>query len=254
MSFAAAAIAAGVGGAIKLGTGLIQRGSANRWLKNSQQPIESMPTEITRNQELATLRANTGMPSEQYNNAMKNIQRQQLLALRRAGEMGGGKGLAILGGINEQGNDAVGNLDARDAQMRVNNEGQLIGVNNQVAGWKSRLFDQNIRQKWLRTYQQKMGELGAGNQNLVGGLDKMAAGGLSMFGGGGNAGSVPLSRSGVDNVPLGRMPVGADITSGASPAATLGTIPYRPLQGNGPIPYRPPQYRMPQYNQNYYGG
>jgi hypothetical protein len=125
------------------------------------------------------------MPSEQYNNAMKNIQRQQLLALRRAGDLGGGKALAVLGGINAQGNDAVGNLDARDAAMRVNNEGQLINVNNQVAGWKSRLFDQNIRQKWLRTYQQKMGELGSGNQNIVGGLDKIAAGGIEYGAGGG---------------------------------------------------------------------
>lgn len=183
------AIAQAAGGLLQTGIGLIQRGQANRWLKRNQEPLEAMPTEVKRNQQLAEIRANTGMPSQQYNNAMKNIQRQQLLALRGAGSMGGGKALAILGGLDQQGNDAVGNIDAQDAQMRVYNEGQLINVNNNVAGWKSKLFDSNVRQRWLRQYQQKMSELGAGNVNAVGGIDKIfAAGGeygaSGGFGGG----------------------------------------------------------------------
>ena len=81
-----AAAAQGVSGLLSTGIGLLQRGSANRWLKKNQQPIENMPIEVKRNQQLAELRANTGLPSEQYNNAMKNIQRQQLLSLRTAGQ------------------------------------------------------------------------------------------------------------------------------------------------------------------------
>lgn len=91
--------------------------------------------------------------------------------------MGGGKALGILGGINEQGNDAVAGLDAADAGARLNNEGQLINVNNNVANWKSQLFDRNVRQKWLRQYEQMMGQQGSGNQNLVGGIDKIFAAG-----------------------------------------------------------------------------
>ncbi|WP_196300534.1 hypothetical protein, partial [Streptococcus pneumoniae] len=78
---------------------------------------------------------------------MKNIQRQQLMTLRKAQDLGGGTALSILGGINQQGNDAVGDLDARDSQARVDNEGRLISVNNNVAGWKSKLFDSNVRQR-----------------------------------------------------------------------------------------------------------
>lgn len=165
------------GGLLSMGIGLAQRGQANKWLKNNQQPIEGLPSEIKRNQQLAEIRANTGLPSEQYNNAMKNIQRQQLMALRGASQMGGGKALGILGGINEQGNDAVAGLDAADAGARLNNEGQLINVNNNVANWKSQLFDRNVRQKWLRQYEQMMGQQGSGNQNLVGGIDKIFAAG-----------------------------------------------------------------------------
>jgi len=192
------------GAGLSAGVGAIQRGQANKWLKNNQQPMESMPTEIKQNQQLAQIRANTGMPSEQYNNAMKNIQRQQLMSLRAAGQMGGGKALSILGGINEQGNNAVGDLDARDAQMRVSNEGQLMNVNNNVANWKSQLFDRNVRQKWQRQFDQMAGQLTAGNMNLIGGADRLlAAGGQfgangGFNGNGNNARQRPPRTAGYD--------------------------------------------------------
>lgn len=170
-------------GILSAGIGLLQRGQANRWLKRNPEQQEAMPLEVKRNQQLAEIGANVGMPQEQYNRAMKNIQRQQLFALRRAQDLGGGKALSILGGINEQGNDAVAGLDARDAQMRIDNQGRLIGVNNNVANWKSQLFDRNVRQAWLRKYQQMMGQLGSGNQNLTGGIDKLAASGIEYLSG-----------------------------------------------------------------------
>lgn len=190
------------GGLLSAGIGAIQRGQANRWLKRNPEPVENMPSEIKRNQQLAEIRANTGLPSEQYNNAMKNIQRQQLITLRRAQDFGGGKALSILGGVNQQGNDAVGNLDAQDAQMRVNNEGQLMNVNNNVANWKSQLFDRNVRQRWMRQWQQKMGELTAGNLNTVGGIDKIFAAG-GQYGASGGFGRSGRSRSGTTTAGYG---------------------------------------------------
>lgn len=197
------AVAGAAGGLLSAGIGLIQRGQANRWLKRNQEQAETMPSEIKQNQELARLRANTGMPSEQYNNAMKNIQRQQLLALRGASSLGGGKALSILGGLNEQGNDAVGNIDAQDAAMRVNNEGQLINVNNNVANWKSQLFDRNVRQKWLRQWQQMQGQLGSGNQNIVGGVDKLFAAGGQYGASGGFSKKKPTGNSGATTAGYG---------------------------------------------------
>lgn len=199
------AAASAAGGLIKGAIGLIQRGQANRWLKRNPEQDEVMPAEIKQNQELARIRANTGLPSEQYNNAMKNIQRQQLMALRAAGQRGGGAALSILGGINEQGNDAVGNVDAQDAQMRVNNEGQLINVNNQVAGWKSRLFDQNVRQRWLRQFQQKTQELGAGNANAVAGADSLIAAGGEYGASGGFGKQSPSGSGGFYNTKYGKL-------------------------------------------------
>jgi len=167
-------------------TGLIQKGKANKMLKKLQYPTESMPNEIIQNQRLAQTRAAEGLPSEQYNQAMKNIQRQQLMALRGAHDRRGG--LGSLSAIQQGTNDSTLNLDVANAQQRLANEGQLMNVNNQVAGWKSRLFNSNVRDKYNRDYNYAMGLLGMGNQNLVGGIDKISAGGLGLLSGGGGFG------------------------------------------------------------------
>src|ERR1044071_5652061 len=86
-----------------------QRKEANRFLKNTPYPTETMPDEYAQNQNLATTMAATGLPSEQYQMAMKNIQRQQVSALRAANDRRGG--LSVLPSILQGTNDATLNLD-----------------------------------------------------------------------------------------------------------------------------------------------
>ena len=225
------AAANAAGGLINAGIGFIQRGQANRWLKRNQEPTETMPVEVRRNQQLAEIGANTGMPSQQYNNAMKSIMRNQLQTIRSARELGGGKGLSILGGVNEYGNDAVNDLNARDAAMRIDNQGRLIDVNNQVAGWKSKLFDSNVRQRWLRQYNQMMNQLGTGNQNIVSGADKILAGAPGFFGGGGNTDTGrtgQVTNTGVLDAPIQRTQIGVPNMSGNSQAASFGNVQFNP--------------------------
>jgi len=181
---AAGAIAQGVGGLAKGITGFIQRSQANKWLKKNEQPTEAMPSEILRNQQMAELNANVGLPSQQYNNAMKQIQLNQMKSIRSANQLGGGKALSILGGVNEYGNDAINDLNAQDAQARMANQEKLANANANTAQWKSRLFDENIRKKWLRKYDQKMNELAAGNMNIASGLDSLTSAGANAVTGG----------------------------------------------------------------------
>ena len=181
------AIAQLAGGLLKTGVGLIQRGKANKWLKNNQEPVEGLQREFGEGQAIANNMANTGMPSEQYNLAMKNIQRQQLSALRGANDRRGG--ILAVAGNQAQGNDAVAELDAQNAAARQNNQRYAVGVNNQVGNINRDLFDKNVRQRYLRKYEEMMGQLGSGNQNLTGGIDSLASAGIGAFGqGGGNAG------------------------------------------------------------------
>lgn len=168
------------GGLLGAGVGLLQKAKANKWLKNNPYPIETLPTELKQNQEMAQLRANTGLPSEQYNNAMKQLQRQQLFSLRNASSRGGA--LALLGGLNQQANDSIVNLNVADANARLANQNQLMGVNNNVASVKRDLYQNNIRNKYNRDYDYNMQLKGAGNQNLIGGIDKISSIGAGLSG------------------------------------------------------------------------
>lgn len=162
-------------------TGLFQKNKGKKLLKNLHYPTETIPQELLQNQQQARINANVGMPSEQYNQAMRNIQRQQLMALRGAQDRRGG--LAVLGGLQQGANDALLKLDSENAQQRLNNQRALYGINTQVANTRRDLFDKNVRQKYIQDYNYAQGLIGAGNQNFVGGLDKITSGaGQAIFG------------------------------------------------------------------------
>lgn len=162
-------------------SGLFQKSKGNKLLNSLQYPSEAIPQELLQNQQQARINANTGMPSEQYNLAMKNIQRQQLMALRGAQDRRGG--LAVLGGLQQNADDAQLKLDSANSQQRLNNQKTLYGINSQVASTKRDIFDKNIRQKYNQDYNYAQGLIGAGNQNLIGGLDKIVTGaGQTLYG------------------------------------------------------------------------
>lgn len=155
-------------------TGLIQRGEAKKILKDNPYPTYEIPNEVRE-------AAATGLPSEQYNQAMQNIQRQQLTALKNANDRRGG--LATVGTINQQTNDATLSLDAKNAMARQQNQLRL-------ASYRDKAFDWNVKNKYQQNYGYGMSLLGAGNQNLTGGIDKALAGAgyLSLGGSGGARG------------------------------------------------------------------
>lgn len=139
---------------------------------NANEPKETIPTEVLKNQELAEIRAKTGLPSEQYNMAMKNINRQQAKTIKAATDRH--MGLNLLSSIDDNANKAIGNVDVQTAIARMENEKVLMDVNNQVANWKKGLFDRNVRQVWNRKYDYNMGLLGAGNQNQANAINSFA--------------------------------------------------------------------------------
>lgn len=210
----------GVGGAaVGLVSGLIQKKKANALLKQNPFPTEGMPNEELANQQIAQGAATQGMPSEEYAQAQKNIQRNQAAQLSSAQTAPGGA-VRNIGAIQQNSNDANANLTAQSAAIRQQNIGQLLGVNNQVASWRDRLFDWNNKTKYAMNYNYAMGLLGQGNQNVMGGADKLlgtAAGAAAsgMFGGGnkpattappaGGTGYTPgvVSTGGTYNSPAG---------------------------------------------------
>jgi len=171
--------AALVGGGINLIGGLIKGGVAKKQKREGRDVLaqadklgafnEQVPSEITN-------AAATGLPSEQYNQAMQNIQQQQLMAIQGAHSRRAGIGL--IGGIQNAVNAADLNLDVKNAEARQTNQLRL-------GSWKDKVWQNNVKGKYNQQYNYGMGLLGIGNQNAVSGLDQGLAGlGQAAYGGG----------------------------------------------------------------------
>jgi len=179
MTLAAAApyIAQGIGGLFKMLGGNSQRNKGRALLNEiGESPDEVIPNEVLQNQAMAKQRANTGLPSEQYAQAMRNLQRQQLATIKNSNDRKAG--LSLLAGSEQKMNDAILNLGVTSANARMNNEKTLYGVNNTVGSWKDKVWRNNVKDKWDRKYQYGMSLLGMGNQNKANGTDQLLAGGV----------------------------------------------------------------------------
>jgi hypothetical protein len=180
-----AAVGGLIGGGIGYLEGASQKRKANQLLSANQYHPLGVPREALENQQIARNQALQGLPSQQYNQAMKNIQRQQQQALQSAQDRRSGIGL--IGSIQQGSNDAIGNLDVADANARLQNQRQLIGVNNQTAGYKTQEWDRNELNR-QRNYEYGQQLLGAANVNQFGALDSGLAAitnltGRGLFGG-----------------------------------------------------------------------
>ena len=186
-----------LGGGIGLISGLFQRGKANRLLGQLKRPDYEIPPE-------AIQAASEGLPSEQYSQAMRNIQSQQASSIAAAQDRRAA--LGMIGRTQNITNNAVGNLDARNAEARANNIRRL-------AGYREKAWDWNKRQKFDQDRNYAMSLLGAGNQNILGGADRIGAGiGYMAYGsegrnrGGGSNGVPTPSNYGYTGGDDERMP------------------------------------------------
>lgn len=141
-----------------------RRGRHAQEALDRSKPVDKIPDELVKNQELANLRSKTGLPSEQYAMAQKAIARQQARTIRSASDRR--MGLGLLASIDDNANRAQGNLDSQNAQARLNNEKTLMGVNNQVANWKTNKTNRDINQ-WNNNMDYARAVEGSGNQNQV---------------------------------------------------------------------------------------
>lgn len=172
----------GTGGLLQGITGFFQKKQGNAILKQNPYPNMPIPAEELANQQQAQRMADEGTPSAQYLQSQKNIQRQQAAALQSSQDrrMGG----ALIGGIQEGTNDAMGNLDARSAAARRENQLNLQNVNNQVSGYRDKAWDWNVKNKYLQNYQLGQSLIGSGNANMYGGADKLLGAGAQAYGSG----------------------------------------------------------------------
>jgi hypothetical protein len=168
------AIASLLSGGMSLAKGIGQKKEANKLIEGNPFPNQQVPDAIRKNQQMAEFQGTQGLPSQQYQNALKNINTNSASAIRTATNRRGGLGLIPT--IQAGSNIAKGNLDAADAGARRQNQQQLMNVNNQVGQWENNVWDWNKRQKYLQTAASARALLGAGNANFNMGIDRGLAG------------------------------------------------------------------------------
>ncbi len=156
----------GLGALAKLGTGLVQGIQANKIDKNNIRPIQEVQKEYYQNVADAEKLARMGMPAEQYNLAKQNIQRNQAGVLNTLGRSSNPS--AGLNSLLRASNDATLNLDANNANQRVNGLKYLAGQRGALAGQKQQAFDWNKKSNYLAQAAKAQALRGAGAQNLMG--------------------------------------------------------------------------------------
>lgn len=161
------------GGATTL-LGLNQYYKGKKMLKNNKRPTYEIPAEVQANLNQAQQMALQGLPEEQKQQFLNNVQRSQAFSMSQAGSRKAG--LAGLATINQQGQDAYGNMLSMDAQARMQNQGVLMNQRQNMADYRDQAFQINKLNPYYEKQAEGLAMQGAGMQN-VGNSFQIAGGG-----------------------------------------------------------------------------
>lgn len=175
MSFiAVAAGTAAAAGVAQIGIGVGQGAKAKKLEAANVRSDYTTPTEILTNQAIASNRANSGLPSEQYLKQKRDIDRNATRAILAATDRRGG--MSAIAATQANTDDATLDLNTADAKQKLANEKNLMQQNQVVAGYKDKEFDWNKKQKYLENASAVRALKGAGNANIGGGINTIVGG------------------------------------------------------------------------------
>lgn len=159
-------------GAVQLAYGMYQQ-------KKNKRPTYEIPQEIQQNLTQAQNMALQGLPEEQKQQYLSNLQRGSAQALASSSSRGGG--LAGIANINQQQNDAYGNLLSMDSQARNQNQQLLMGQRQTMADYKDQAFQINKVNPYYEKTSQNNAMMGAGMQNMSQGFQAGNTGGSGGY-------------------------------------------------------------------------
>lgn len=171
----AASIASAITQAIPSVIGLIRSGRMHkrgmRMFENTQLPEYTTPEEIYQNKALAARLAMSGMPAEQYQQALNSIGRNQTFGVNALQTRGGSVG--NINALVGESNDAALNLAAADADARTRNTGVLMNANQALAGYEDKEYNINKLQKYLMRMAMASQLIGGGNAGINSNLNNL---------------------------------------------------------------------------------
>lgn len=153
---------------VQAGIGAAQAISGYKKKKNLTRPEYQIPEEIERNMTEAELMSYYGLPDAQKEQYMQNIQRSTQGALRGISDRKGGLGAVSVAQQTQQ--DAYMNLLSADVQQRMQNIQTAQDMRQTMANYRDKAFAINEMQPYEQDYAEAQSLIGAGMQNVVGGL------------------------------------------------------------------------------------
>lgn len=159
MTWVAAAVASA-----SLTAGGIQyfKGKADQ--KKNKRPAYEIPDEVKQNMSLAQQMAVQGLPEEQKQQYIDNIQRSTATSLRNLGSRNAG--LAGVAQVQQQQNQGYQNLFAMDSQARQANQKGLFDQNQNLANYRDQAFQVNQINPYYEKTAKNEALMGAGLQNI----------------------------------------------------------------------------------------
>lgn len=168
-------------------TGISQRRQFRNLINSNIRPFYNQSSALQENRAIAQNLASTGLPSQVYNNNVNQIQQNFSTGLR----MLGGRGVSPfnVNSLIRNNNQAYANLNAQDAQARLQGTQQLMNANTAIANDQRYAFNVNQLQPYQQTMALAQGLGRAGSQNIFNSLTALSQGAMMGVFGRGNSNS-----------------------------------------------------------------
>lgn len=151
-------------------------------------PTETVPQGVLDATALARHMANMGMPAEQYNQILQQIQRGGTTALASARDRR--SSLDVTSTVQQAMNDAQLSLGAKSSEMKQQNQQTLISTLQNLGSWQDKIWQWNSGQKFMENAAAIRALKGAGNANINTMFDSiLSAGATAATGLSGNKGA-----------------------------------------------------------------
>lgn len=149
--------------------------------KKNKRPEYQIPQEVQQNLTQAQQMALQGLPEEQKQQFIKNIQRGTAFGMNQLGSRKAG--LSGLASLNQQQQDAYGNMLSMDAQARQQNQQGLMNQRQVMADYRDQAFQLNKLNPYYEKTAQSQAMMGAGMQNMSQGFQQGNQGSVDWSGG-----------------------------------------------------------------------
>lgn len=161
---------------LQAGIGAVQGISGARKRRKTIRPEYAMPEEIRKNVMEAETAATYGLEGESKRLATEGMDRATASALYGAGTRK--SGLAGMGAIVQSQSDAAKNLAEIDQIERARKKAIASQARSEMAAYKDKEFELNKMQPYQMAMDESQALIGAGLQNVMGGINTAAMTGI----------------------------------------------------------------------------